>query len=135
MKMQEEFTRYEIARILGARALQIAMDAPLLMDIEKQKLEETKFDPLKIADIEFYAGVLPITVKRPFPKKIEAKLKREKEEEKKEEEKKIEEIEEKEEKDIKEEGEIMETAKPEDEVEEEAKAEEEELEKEAEEAI
>ncbi len=130
---KEEFTRYEVARILGARALQIAMDAPILMNIEKEKLEEIRFDPLKIAYIEFNADVLPITVKRPFPKKIESKLKREKEIKKEEE--KIEKIEETVEKEIKEGGEIMEMAQPEDEVEEEAKAEEEELEKEAGEAI
>ena len=116
--MEEEFTRYEIARILGARALQIAMDAPLLYKIEKEKLEAIRFDPLKIAEIEFKAGVLPITVKRPMPKKIETELKREKEEAKKEEEEKIEKLEEKEEEKIKEEAEIMELAKPEDEFEE-----------------
>ncbi len=115
--IEEKFTRYEIARILGARALQIAMDAPLLYKIEKERLEAIRFDPLKIADIEFKAGVLPITVKRPMPKKIETELKREKEEAKKEEEEKIEKLEEKEEEKIKEEAEIMELAKPEDEFE------------------
>ena len=129
--MEQEFTRFEAARILGARALQIAMDAPLLVKIEKEKLEQIKFDPLEIAEIEFKEGVLPITVKRPFPKKLEAKLKREKEEKKPDEEK----IEEKEEKEITEGGEIMEIAQPEDEIAEEVKAEEAELEKEAEEAI
>ena len=116
--MEEKFTRYEIARILGARALQIAMDAPLLYKIEKEKLEAIRFDPLKIAEIEFKAGVLPITVKRPMPKKIETELKREKEEAKKEEEEKAGKLEEKEEEKIKEEAEIMELAKPEDEFEE-----------------
>lgn len=112
----QEFTKYEIARILGARALQVAMDAPLLLKISKEKLEEIRFDPLKIAELEFNANVLPITVKRPFPKKIETGLRREKEVKvgKGEEEK----LEEKEEEKIKEEGEIMELAKPEDEIEE-----------------
>lgn len=113
--MKENFTKYEVARILGARALQIAMDAPLLLKIGKEKLEEVRYDPLKIAEIEFAADVLPITVKRPFPKKIEAGLRREKEIEKKQEDEKVEE---KEEKEIKEEGEIMEITTPEDEVEE-----------------
>jgi len=112
---QEKFTKYEIARILGARALQIAMDAPLLLKIDSETLEQIKFDPLKISELEFNANVLPITVKRPFPKKIESGLKKEKEPEKKKEE----EIEKKEEKEIKETGEIMEMAKPEDEFEEE----------------
>lgn len=108
---QENFTKYEVARILGARALQIAMDAPLLLKINAETLEQIKFDPLKIAELEFNANVLPITVKRPFPKKVETGLKKEKEPEKKKEE----EIEKKEEKEIKETGEIMEMAQPEDE--------------------
>ena len=116
---KETFTKYEIARILGARALQIAMDAPLLLKIEKERLEEVRYDPLRIAELEFNLGVLPITVRRPMPKKIESKLKGEKEErEGKEEEEEL-----KEEKEIKESGEIMELVKPEDEAEEEAKEE------------
>lgn len=115
--LKENFTKYEVARILGARALQVAMDAPLLLKISKERLEEVRYDPLKIAEMEFNAGVLPITVKRPMPKKIEIELKREKEIEKKKEE--VENLEEKEEKEIKETGEIMELAKPEDEAEEE----------------
>lgn len=118
--MQEQtFTKYEVARILGARALQIAMDAPLLIKISVEELENVKYDPLKIAEIEFTSKVLPITVKRPMPKKTEAKLKREVE---KPVEKKVDEDvthkEKHEEKEIKEEGEIMELAQPEDEVEE-----------------
>ena len=38
-KLQEKFTKYEIARIIGARALQIAMDAPVLLKLT----EEEKF--------------------------------------------------------------------------------------------
>jgi DNA-directed RNA polymerase subunit K len=75
MEAKEEFTRYEIARILGARALQIAMDAPLLLKIEEDELQEMRFDSLKIAEKEFNSGVLPISVKRPLPKKVEEKLK------------------------------------------------------------
>ena len=65
----EKYTKYEIARILGARALQISMNAPLLLNISKEKLEEIQFNPLKIAELEFAEDVLPISVKRPFPKK------------------------------------------------------------------
>lgn len=116
--MAEGFTKYEVARILGARGLQIAMDAPLLMEFGKEELEKIKFDPIEIARIEFESGVLPITVKRPMPRKIEKKLKREVVKEVKEEIKK--EIEE-----VKAEGEIMEIVTPEDEVEVEEKPEEE----------
>ena len=78
--MQQQFTKYEIARIMGARALQIAMDAPLLLKIEKKELEEINFDALKIAEKEFYANILPISVKRPLPRKKEEKLREIKEE-------------------------------------------------------
>jgi len=117
--MKQDFTKYETARILGARALQLAMDAPLLVKIKEDELEKIRYDPLKIAEIEFTSDVLPITVKRPLPKKIEGKLKKEKIKEEKKEDEKIEQLEEKEEEKIKEEGEIMQLAKPEDEVEEE----------------
>ena len=68
---KETFTKYETARILGARALQLAMNAPTLLAIPKEKLEEVNYDPLKIAEFEFNARVLPITVKRPLPQKTE----------------------------------------------------------------
>ena len=116
MMQEQEFTKYEVARILGARALQVAMDAPLLLKISKEELEKIRYDPLRIAELEFKSEVLPITVKRPFPKKARAELRREKEEvEGKEEEEKLEE---KEEEEIKESGEIMELVKPEEEIEE-----------------
>lgn len=124
---EEIFTKYERARIIGARALQISMDAPLLIKISKEELESIRYNPIKIAETELDSDVLPITVKRPMPKKTGGKLKKEKKEE--EEEKKIEKVddkeaEKKEEKEIVEEGEIMELAQPEDEAEEVAEEEE-----------
>lgn len=119
---KQSFTKYEIARILGARGLQVAMDAPLLVKLSKEELEKVKYDPIEIARIELESGVLPITVKRPFPEKVEKKLKREKVKEKEE---KVIAQEKKEEQELKEEGEIMELVKPEDEVEEERVVEEE----------
>ncbi|MDI6718572.1 MAG: DNA-directed RNA polymerase subunit K [Methanomicrobiales archaeon] len=53
----EQYTRYERARIIGARALQISMGAPVL-------ITTTKIDPLDIALEEFNHNVIPITVKR-----------------------------------------------------------------------
>jgi DNA-directed RNA polymerase subunit K len=52
-----KYTRFEKARIIGARALQIAMGAPILIDTDK-------IDPIEIAIEEFEKGVIPITVKR-----------------------------------------------------------------------
>lgn len=69
-----EFTKFETARIIGARALQISMDAPLLMKITDEELEAMHYDALKIAEKEFRSGVLPISVKRPMPTKTGGKL-------------------------------------------------------------
>lgn len=113
----EEFTKYEKARILGARALQVAMNAPLLIKIENEDLEKIKYDALKIAEIELESGVLPISIRKPFPKRKEEGLRRAKEV--KLSEKKKEELEEDEKKEIADEGEIMELATPKDEIEEE----------------
>ncbi len=113
---KENFSKYEISRILGARALQIAMNAPLLIKISKEDLEKVKYDALKIAEIELDSNILPISVKRPLPKKREEKLKRIKEAKISDE--KVEEKEISEEEEIAKEGEIMELASPEDEQEE-----------------
>jgi len=53
----ESYTRYERARIVGARALQISMSAPVLV-------KTLKTEPLEIALEEYERGVIPITVKR-----------------------------------------------------------------------
>lgn len=106
-KLEGQFTKYEIARILGARALQISMDAPLLLKMTEKELEEIHYNPLEIAKRELFADVLPITINRPLPRKREEKLKiltkeqieelkkKEEEQKKKEEEKAEKEIEEK----------------------------------------
>lgn len=52
-----KFTRYERARIIGARALQISMGAPVLIEVDKK-------EPIDIAYMELEKGVIPITVKR-----------------------------------------------------------------------
>ena len=111
--MERQFTKYEIARILGARALQISMNAPLLIKIDKEDLEKINYDALKIAEVELNSDILPISVKRPFPQKREEKLRRVKE--RKISEKGVQEKEVAEETEIVESGEIMELATPEDE--------------------
>ena len=111
--INQSFSKYEISRILGARALQIAMNAPLLIKISTEDLEKIKYDALKIAEVELNSDVLPISVKRPFPEKKEERLKRIKEQ--KVSDKQIEDKEIKEEEEIAKEGEIMELANPSDE--------------------
>lgn len=64
-----EYTKYEKARIIGARALQIAMGAPLLLKLTEKELEGINFNPIEISKKEFSSGALPITIKRPMPKK------------------------------------------------------------------
>ena len=64
-----KYTKFEIARIIGARALQLAMGAPLLLDLKENDLKKMNYSPIEIAKKEFEEGVLPITVRRPLPKR------------------------------------------------------------------
>ncbi len=59
-----EYTKYELARIIGARALQISMGAPFLMDFSDKQLAELKYNPIEIAKLEHRAGVLPFDMRR-----------------------------------------------------------------------
>ncbi|MDI9619943.1 MAG: DNA-directed RNA polymerase subunit K [Candidatus Nezhaarchaeota archaeon] len=58
-----KLTKYERARIIGARALQISMGAPVLVDISQLNNK----DPINIATKELELGVLPITIRRRLP--------------------------------------------------------------------
>jgi DNA-directed RNA polymerase subunit K len=65
--MSEEFSKYERARILGSRALQISMGAPILIALSEKEIEKLGYNPIEIAKLEFEKGVIPITVRRPLP--------------------------------------------------------------------
>ncbi|PHH68631.1 hypothetical protein CDD80_7378 [Ophiocordyceps camponoti-rufipedis] len=54
-------TKYERARILGTRALQISMNAPVLVDLEGET------DPLQIAIRELREKKIPLIVRRYLP--------------------------------------------------------------------
>ncbi|TNY19947.1 DNA-directed RNA polymerase I, II, and III subunit Rpb6 [Rhodotorula diobovata] len=54
-------TKYERARILGTRALQISMNAPVLVPLEGES------DPLQIAEKELAAKKIPLVVRRFLP--------------------------------------------------------------------
>ena len=54
------YTRFEKARIIGARALQLSMGAPTLLT----KVPKEKIDPVEIAMLEFDEKAIPISVKR-----------------------------------------------------------------------
>ena len=107
---KQEFSKYEKARIIGARGLQVSMDAPLLVKMDSKELDGVNYDPLKIAEKELDSGVLPISVNRPMPERKEEDLEKIKIEETKVSDVQKEKIEEQEEKDIAEGGEMMEFA-------------------------
>lgn len=54
-------TKYERARLLGTRALQLSMNAPPLVDLDGET------DPLKIAAKELRERKLPLVVRRYLP--------------------------------------------------------------------
>ena len=53
-----EYTKFEKARLIGARALQIKMGAPVLVKVPAG-IEK----PIDMAKLELEKGVLPITVR------------------------------------------------------------------------
>jgi len=55
-------TRFERARIVGARALQISMGAPILLEPPKAPA-----NPIDISIQELESGILPITIRRTLP--------------------------------------------------------------------
>ncbi|MGC9150003.1 MAG: DNA-directed RNA polymerase subunit K [Candidatus Micrarchaeia archaeon] len=57
--MKKNYTRYEKAKIIGIRALQIAYGAPLL-------IQTNEMDPLKIAEIEFEKNLIPFVIIRKY---------------------------------------------------------------------
>ncbi len=57
--MKKKHTRFEKARIIGSRALQISMGAPPLI-----KVSEDVIDPVDIAYMEYDKSVIPISILR-----------------------------------------------------------------------
>lgn len=55
----KKYNRFEKARLVGARALQIKMGAPILI-----KIPSNVKSPREVAKLEFDKDALPITVKR-----------------------------------------------------------------------
>ncbi|MEC9333218.1 MAG: DNA-directed RNA polymerase subunit K [Candidatus Thermoplasmatota archaeon] len=50
-------SRFEKARVIGARALQISMGAPVQMKVPKEII-----DPVIIAQMEYDKGIIPIDI-------------------------------------------------------------------------
>jgi len=57
-----KLTRFEKARVVGARALQIALGAPVLIDVDPGSMSS-----IDIATQELEAGALPISIRRTLP--------------------------------------------------------------------
>ena len=57
-----KLTRFERARIVGARALQVSLGAPILVELPPKVS-----DPIEIALAELKEGVLPMTIRRTLP--------------------------------------------------------------------
>lgn len=58
--MMDDITRFERARLIGARALQISRGAPPLLDLG----DVNSTDALDIARREFNEEVIPLAVRR-----------------------------------------------------------------------
>ncbi|MDD5502548.1 MAG: DNA-directed RNA polymerase subunit K [Candidatus Thermoplasmatota archaeon] len=59
MSEKPKYTRFEKARIIGARALQIAQGAPVLIEVTDKNM-----DPVRIAQMEFAVGKVPIEIRK-----------------------------------------------------------------------
>lgn len=55
-----EYSRFERARIIGARALQLSMGAPPLIKVDNPE----KQNPVDISMKEYDADAIPLTVRR-----------------------------------------------------------------------
>ena len=64
-----KYTKYEHARIIGSRALQISQGAPFMIKLSQKDLEKIGYNPLEIAKMEYSKDLIPITVKKREPKK------------------------------------------------------------------
>ncbi|KAK7357972.1 hypothetical protein VNO80_17270 [Phaseolus coccineus] len=60
-KTSKYMTKYERARILGTRAVQISMNAPVMVELEGET------DPLEIAMKELRERKIPFTIRRYLP--------------------------------------------------------------------
>jgi len=57
---KNKLTRFEVARLIGARSLQVSIGAPILAKVDDM-------DSIKIAKAEFKEKIVPITIKRKMP--------------------------------------------------------------------
>lgn len=61
LSAKSRLTRFELARVIGARSLQVSLGAPVLVNVEHEQ------DPIAIARMEFDAGAVPMIILRVLP--------------------------------------------------------------------
>ncbi|MFA6088984.1 MAG: DNA-directed RNA polymerase subunit omega [Candidatus Woesearchaeota archaeon] len=57
-----KMTKYEAARLIGARALQLSEGAPLAIELTQKELEDVHYDVIAIAKLELLKGKIPMTI-------------------------------------------------------------------------
>lgn len=63
MSQDLDYTKFEKARLIGARSLQLSLGAPIMVEADEDD------EPIDIARREFENDALPLTVKRPEDRK------------------------------------------------------------------
>ena len=64
---KQSYTSFEKARLIGARALQLSMGAPMAVKLSEEDLQRIKFSPIEIAKLEYEENKIPIDIKRNVP--------------------------------------------------------------------
>ncbi len=64
----KRLTKYEKARLIGSRALQISMGAPFMIKLTKEELEKLSYNPIEIAKKELEKDKIPIEIVREVTK-------------------------------------------------------------------
>lgn len=59
-----KLSKYEVARLIGSRALQIANGANFLVKLTDRDLEAIGYNPVEIAKKEFEAGKIPLKLRK-----------------------------------------------------------------------
>lgn len=59
-----KLTKYEKARLIGSRALQISMGAPFMIKLSEEDLAAISYNPIEIAKKELEQDKVPIDVVR-----------------------------------------------------------------------
>lgn len=67
IELGEGDTKYEKAKIIGSRALQLAQGAQIRIDLGDEELDALDHNPVEIAKREYEEGELPLKAERVLP--------------------------------------------------------------------